>query len=587
MDGYAVIRPGSNYLRLADQTGLVHRIQVWGTIRLTHTYNTTPSFVARAILRVEVHLMSRLIRNFWGLLLTLTLASALAEAFAAGAVEVMQQPIPKRWWFFLEQSRLDRKVHEFSRSQHPRAFAIEHAIVIPMSGEGELRDHSVIIQEGLITSVSPTSTAKVPPRAVRINARSRYLIPGFTDAHVHQAVSSSQSLLQLAGGITTVRDLDGFPWTLAMRERIKKGHLLAPSLYVSGTILNHEPMDRYARVVRSPEEGRRAVKDQKQAGYDFIKVHNLLLPETYEAIADEARKLGIDVVGHIPIGITVAQAVAAGQRTFEHFKGYILDQTLALSDEDYVSSTRGAAVWNCPTFYTYRSDLRGDPARALLRGSDMRFVSPRDKQNWLRKADEPLNPTVQNILPLSVKILRDLLPINARFLAGTDSGGGYAFMVPGLALHEELRLMEKAGLSRLQTLQSATIEPARAMRKEMEFGSIEVGKRADLVLLSRDPRQSLDALFESIEAVSIRGILLDRRALDQLLTAVEEVYSHTWPGPDMEPSAADVDEVVETYRSLRREGYVLKTHHLDEMSQLLHRAGKEQLAEEVRAMAIH
>ena len=159
-------------------------------------------------------------------------------------------------------------------------------------------------------------------------------------------------------------------------------------------------------------------------------------------------------------------------------------------------------------------------------------------------------------------------------------------MVPGLALHEELRLMEKAGLSRSQTLQSATIEPARAMRKDREFGSIEVGKRADLVLLSRDPRQSLDGLFESIEAVSVRGVLLDRRDLEQLLKAVEEVYSRTWPGPDVAPSPADVEEVVETYRSLRREGYVLKTHHLDEMSRLLRRMGKEQLAEEVSAMAV-
>jgi Amidohydrolase family len=278
--------------------------------------------------------------------------------------------------------------------------------------------------------------------------------------------------------------------------------------------------------------------------------------------------------------------VAAGQRTFEHFKGYILDQTLTLSDEDYVSSTRGAAVWNCPTFYTYRSELRGDAARALLRGRDMRFVSPRDKHNWLRKADQPPNPAAQNILPLSEKILGDLLSIKTQFLAGTDSGGGYTFMVPGFALHEELRLMEKAGLSRWQVLQSATIEPARAVRKEREFGSIEVGKRADLVLLSKDPRQSLEGLFESIEAVSVRGALLDRPNLDELLKAVEEVYSRTWPGPAVEPSPEDIEEVVKTYRALRREGYVLKTHQLDETSRLLGRAGKQQLAEEVSAMAV-
>ena len=81
-------------------------------------------------------------------------------------------------------------------------------------------------------------------------------------------------------------------------------------------------------------------------------------------------------------------------------------------------------------------------------------------------------------------------------------------------------------------------------------------------------------------------MLLDRRNLDKLLRAVEEVYSRTWPGPAVEPSADDVEEVVKTYRALRQEEYVLKTHQLDEASRLLRRAGKQQLAEEVSAMAV-
>ncbi len=544
--------------------------------------------------------MLYLMRSFSFLFLTLALTLA-PGAFAGKHVGMFfslpiqessspkppeQVVIPKRWWFFLEESRIDQKIHHFSRTHHPQTFAVMHTTVIPMAGNGALKDHTVVVQDGRIIAVAPSSRAKIPRSAVRIDAKGQYLIPGLTDAHVHQAASSSQWLLELGAGITTVRDLDGFPWTLAVRDRIQRGQLLAPNLYVSGTILNAEPMEWYATVVRTPEEGRRAVRDQKKAGYDFIKVHNLLEVETYDAIADEARKQGIDVVGHIPQGITVAHAVAAGQRTFEHFKGYILDQTLTLSDEDYVSATRGAPVWNCPTFYTYRSSLRGDEARALLNGFEMRFVSPRDRRNWLARASEAANPLQQNILDLSLKIFRDLLPINAPFLAGTDSGGGYAFMVPGFALHEELRLMQKAGLTPLQVLQSATIEPAKAMRKEKEFGTVEPGKRADLVLLSRDPRRSLDHLFQSIRAVSVRGVLLNRHDLDDMLQAVEEVYSHTWPGPDVAPLASHIDEVVQTYRRLRKEGYVLKTHYLNEISQLLRRAGRGELADEVSGMEV-
>ena len=159
-------------------------------------------------------------------------------------------------------------------------------------------------------------------------------------------------------------------------------------------------------------------------------------------------------------------------------------------------------------------------------------------------------------------------------------------MVPGFSLLEELRLMQEAGLTPLQALQSATVEPAKAMRKEKEFGTIEVGKRADLVLVSRDPRRSLDGFFQSIQAVSVRGVLLKRSDLDQMLQAVEDVYSHTWPGPDVAPSASDIDEVIQTYRQLTKEGYVLRTHHLDEMSKLLREAGKQELAEEISRMAI-
>ncbi len=117
----------------------------------------------------------------------------------------------------------------------------------------------------------------------------------------------------------------------------------------------------------------------------------------------------------------------------------------------------------------------------------MRYVSPRDKQNWFARANETVNSIHQNVLPLSMKIIRDLLPTTARFLPGTDSGGGYAFMVPVMHYLRNCTSCIKR-LTSMQTLLSATVELPKAMRAEREFGTIEVGKRADLVLLSRDPR---------------------------------------------------------------------------------------------------
>src|SRR6185295_182015 len=200
-----------------------------------------------------------------------------------------------------------------------------------------------------------------------------------------------------------------------------------------------------------------------------------LRPEVYDAICAEARAQGLDVVGHIPHDTSVARAVACGQRTFEHFKGYINDRSLTFTGEDYVAATRGAEVWNTPTFYNYRGQLRGDEARALLdRAPEMRYVAARTRARWRALAARPADPAQQSILTMSEKIFRDLLPIHARFLAGTDSGGGYPFHVPGFSLHEELRIMARNGLPVADVLAAATVEPARAMRRP-ELGTLEVG----------------------------------------------------------------------------------------------------------------
>ena len=371
-----------------------------------------------------------------------------------------------------------------------------------------------------------------------------------------------------------------------MRDRIRSSKLLAPNLYVAGTILSAVPMEWYAIIVDSPEAARQAVRAQKRAGYDFIKVHNFLDEARYNAIVDEARVQQIDVVGHVPVDISVRQAVNAGQKTFEHLKGYILDETLTLTKEDYVAATKDAMVWNCPTLSEYRNHARGEGARKLLALDEMRYVSPRLKQAWLKLSDESPNPLRQNILPLSMSIMKDLIGINGRFLAGTDSGGGYPYMVPGFALHEELQLLTKAGLTPTQALRSATVEPSLAMNKQSEFGTIEKGKRADLVLLSQDPRKAIGHIAEDIDGVAVRGLFLSRADLKHLLNDVEQIYANTWPGGDARPTAKHIEEVIATYSRLAASGYVLRTHYVDEIASLLDRAGHGGQAKAFRSLAV-
>jgi imidazolonepropionase-like amidohydrolase len=325
-------------------------------------------------------------------------------------------------------------------------------------------------------------------------------------------------------------------------------------------------MGRYATVVTTPEQARAVVREQVAAGYDFIKVHNIVAPEVYAAICDDARRLHIDVVGHIPHGITVAEAVACGQRTFEHFKSYIDDRTLTLSHEDYVAATKGAEVWNTPTFENYRDHIRGDEARAVLARPEMRYAPARDRAAWLVLSREAPKEIQLRVLPLEQKIFRDLIPIGARFLAGTDAGGGYPYEVRGFALHDELVLMAAQGLPAAGVIRDATSEPARAMRRD-DFGAIATGKRADLVLLHANPLDDV-ANTSAIDGVMVRGVWLPRAALDEILASIEQIEAARSP-----PMRADLDRAIDELEQLRAHGTILRDHVLGWLRYRLEAAG--------------
>lgn len=504
---------------------------------------------------------------------------------AAEAVS-SQAPAPNgRWASFFEEAEIGRLILDLSARHQPGRIAFVGVTVLDVSSGQRLPDRTVLVREGKIESVSPSKEVRVPRGYTRIAGRGRTLIPGLVDMHVHSTVTDADALLHLANGVTSVRDMCGFPWTLRVREKIQAGRLLMPNRAVTGHILNATPMDFYATVVRTPEEARQVVREQKAAGYDFIKVHNVLPKGVYQAILDEAAKLGIRVVGHIPHTVTVAEAIQGGQLTLEHFKGYILDRNLTLTSEDYVAATRGTAAWNCPTFYNYRGGLKGEEAKRLIEtAEEMRYVPVRTRRRWLQRAETYTGDGEEKVFTLSQQIFRDLLPTGARFLAGTDSGGGYSNMVPGFALHEELRLLEKNGLSALDALRAATIHAAEALEQESEVGTIEAGKRADLVLLAADPLASV-ANLRPPAGVMVRGVWLDREALDAILVRLEELYRKSGADATLEtPSGAQIESLIARMEGLNRDGWVFKDHQLQELAGLLRNRQREEEARRVLAL---
>jgi imidazolonepropionase-like amidohydrolase len=504
-------------------------------------------------------------------------AGVLTSSFVADAQPSQDSSKRRRQLaYFADESRIDELVLSLSSKYYPEDFVIQNVTVVSVTEGRAIPNQSVVVKDGRIAAISPSASMEKGQSVRMIDGTGAYLIPGLTDMHIHQFGSSSQHLLNLMEGVTSVRDMDGFPWTLRMRESVKRGGLLAPNMYITGQILNGTPMGFAARVVTTPEEGRTAVREDKAAGFDFIKVHNIMKPEVYEAVLDEAHRQHIDVVGHIPQGIKVADAIRLGQKTMEHFKGYILDNGLTISNEDYVSATKGADIWLCPTFSGYRNTLRGADLLHAMELPEMRYTSWRDRIKWRKLAEEPITPltqTRQTVLPMSEQIFRELLPIGARFIAGTDSGGGYILMPPGFILHEELRLMQKNGLSPLETLRTATVNAAAAMGRAAEFGSIEPGKRADMVLLSANPLIDVQNLSH-IQAVIVRGIVLDRKDLDAIGKSILAIYDPQ-PTPSLATMAtrSDIQRMITRMTVLHEHGVVFRKHIIVLLAQSLREEG--------------
>lgn len=395
-----------------------------------------------------------------------------------------------------------------------------------MDRERVLVDQTVIVRGDRIAAIGPRATTPVPPDAMRIDARGRFLMPGLGDMHVHLNSRTYLDLL-VANGVTFVRNMWGSPAQLVWRARIEEGALLGPHIFTAGPIMDGSPpIWDGALVVSTPAEADAAVARQKVAGYDFLKVYNRLSPAAYDAIVAAARKLHMRVIGHVPDEVGLAHALASGQDSIEHLTGYI--QAIQRADSpfrtgkqgwggDYrgaefgdehaiagvAQDTRRAGAWNCVTLVvsgtlekifagTDLSDTAGlDYMPAMMRGMWAHLAA---RSREIRRGFDPERRTqsderLRRGHELHLELVRALHEAGAPILAGTDFPNPY--VVPGFSLHDELDDLVAAGLSPYQALRAATVDPARFLGAD--FGTIEVGKRADLLLLDANPLENVDA----------------------------------------------------------------------------------------------
>ena len=440
-----------------------------------------------------------------------------------------------------------------------RAFftVIRNARIVDPVNEAVSNPQSVVIRGSEIRWVGPQSEEPELDDPLIIDGRDQYLSPGLIDMHIHSE-SASSWLLNLANGVTSVREMDGFPWMLATRRQINAGRMLGPNLYVTGPIFNQYPLGGYAVIPADSIEARAMVRRQAACGYDFIKVHNVLSPQLLTAVGDEARRSGLHLVGHVPHFVAVRDAVEAGLRTQEHLKGFLDDRTLTMGDTDYASASL-PDVWITPTLYTGQAYLPVEQMRAALANEETRYVPPEVLDQWRAVLAEPEDRLLElrrDSQRLRRQIVASLVTHEARFLAGTDASN-YPFQIMGFALIEEMRLLQNAGVPIGGTLRAATTAPADAMGASGEFGRIAQGARADLVLLDNNPFTDPQA-YGSNQGVMVRGIWLTSDALDTALNELAALYAGT--GVDQN---ANQDVIMETVEELMENGFVFPQPVID------------------------
>lgn len=511
------------------------------------------------------------------------IAAVAAFAFTISGAMAQSPPTFEATQALEQDTRMTTVLDQLRAAGHRGFIAITNARIVDAASATVAEDQTILVRGERIVWTGPSDVAPDTAGAFVIDAAGAYVAPGITDMHVH-TTRMAEHALRLAAGVTTVRDMDGTPWMLRLRDAIASDRMIGATDYVMGTILADRPLYGYAIVVRTEAEARAAVRQQAACGYGAIKIHNSLAQPLLDAIGDEARHVGLDLIGHVPHDITVDHSVhVAGMRTLEHLKGFLNDRNFQPGTEDFEVAIRNADVWITPTFYSRYDRVYGDEAAALAADPRTRLAPRRFRDSWVAHLPEPgsrdrmlydlKESTIRSIMPR-------LLPLHPHWLVGTDAAG-YPFNIAGFAAHDEMRIMREEGISDADIVRAATTEAAAALHEDREFGAIRAGMRADLVILTANPLEDV-AAYASNRGVMARGRWYDRAAIDATLDRVATIYA--------EPIANNVTQrqanalAVALERETHR-GYAFDARGVIEAARELEAAGHARAAQRLSAIA--
>jgi len=409
--------------------------------------------------------------------------------------------------------------------------AITHVTVIDTASGTAASDMTVIVRGDRIVSVGKGTPA--PAGAQVIQGRGKFVIPGLWDMHSHLTDSRVNALPALvATGVLYVRDAGSGNLTELdeWRGQIASNVMLGPTIFRAGITLNGQESNQYHLVIANAADARAAARTLKKIGVDILKTHRRTSRDAYFALADEAKKIGIPLIGHVPMTVSPAEASDAGQQTIEHVET-LFEGTFATAHDGRVTAA-AMAEWRASpdasalfekfvhnhTVFDPTLVATGD----LVRTFDSANADPRLRyvaKSALKRREEALAPiaapqkeAMRAQLAERLKVTLQMQRAGVILVTGTDASFLHP---PGFSLHDELDFLSDAGLTPAEVLRAATVNCA-ALFPSIDAGAVAAGKRADLVLLNANPLADVRNVHD-IHAVVVRGRVLNRAALDRAL----------------------------------------------------------------------
>jgi len=381
-----------------------------------------------------------------------------------------------------------------------QAFALSGVRLIDGTGRGPIDDATVVVRDGRITAVGPRASTPVPPNMRVIDVKGSTVAPGLWEMHAH-AAQIEWLPAYLAAGVTTVRDMGGEqPFLTAMRDTIASGKGLGPRLLLAGLVDGDAPGAFGAVVAATPDQGRAIVDRYKAAGFNQMKLYSLLQPDVVSAITARAHELGMSVTGHVPTALGLTKAVEAGMDHVAHLP--INGDPLSPQTRATIELLAKKRVVIDPTLPW--NELLGHAPETTLESFEPGFAHapPALLANYRSVKNDTDAATAKRRVRESEAMVKALFDAGVPIVAGTDGA------LPGYSLLRSIEMYVEAGMTPMQAIESATRVPAESMGLAKDAGTIEPGKRADLIVLDADPLAQISNIRK------LRWVIANGRVLD-------------------------------------------------------------------------